>query len=65
MGGAVAGAEAESWLKAAAPRKEARIPQPWRLQLSMPRDTQGQGIANCKYFLRMDVSRSTSLRDIR
>lgn len=38
-------------------RKEARIPQPWRLQTSMPRP--------CKYFLRMDISRSTTVGQIR
>lgn len=37
-------------------RKEARLPEPWRLQLSMPNP--------CKYFLRMDVRRHTTIADI-
>mmetsp|Transcript_17383 Transcript_17383/g.16722 ORF Transcript_17383/g.16722 Transcript_17383/m.16722 type:complete len:493 (-) Transcript_17383:36-1514(-) len=36
--------------------KEARIPEPWRLQLSMP--------SPCKYFLRIDVTRITTLSQI-
>lgn len=40
-------------------KKEARIPNPWRLQLSLPKHL-------CKkaFFLRMDVFRSTTLADI-
>eukprot|EP01031_Cornospumella_fuschlensis_P028632 gene28632-34565_t len=37
--------------------KEARIPQPWRLQLPLPRTCKG-------FFLRMDVYRHTTLREI-
>ncbi|RYY81713.1 hypothetical protein EON63_14845 [archaeon] len=37
--------------------KEARIPQPWRLQLPLPRVCRG-------FFLRMDIHRYTPLRDI-
>ena len=37
--------------------KEARIPNPWQLQLSMPQP--------CKFFLRMDVLRDTTMADIR
>lgn len=37
--------------------KEGRIPDPWKLQLSMP--------SPCKYFLRMDVYRDTTIQDIR
>jgi hypothetical protein len=40
----------------AAARKEARIPVPWRLQLSMPYP--------CKYFLRMNVAKSTTVAQI-
>lgn len=36
--------------------KEARIPVPWRLQLPMP--------SPCKYFLRMDIQRSTTVQQI-
>eukprot|EP01036_Dinobryon_divergens_P025422 gene25423-33968_t len=36
--------------------KEARIPNPWQLQLSMPQP--------CKFFLRMDVLRDTTMADI-
>ncbi len=37
--------------------KEARIPQPWRLQLSMP--------PPCKYFLRMNMFQHTTVQDIK
>jgi len=36
--------------------KEARIPSPWRLQISMP--------PPCKYFLRMDTFRGTLISEI-
>jgi hypothetical protein len=40
-------------------RKEARIPEPWRLQVELPRPP-------CRaYFLRMDVTRHTTLEAIR
>jgi hypothetical protein len=40
-------------------RKEARIPQPWRLQLSLPRPP-------CRpYFLRLDLLRHTALQAVR
>jgi hypothetical protein len=40
-------------------RKEARIPEPWRLQVELPRPP-------CRaYFLRMDVTRHTRLEAIR
>lgn len=38
-------------------RKEARIPEPWRLQLTLP--------SPCKYFLRMDVMRDTTVAMIK
>jgi hypothetical protein len=37
--------------------KEARIPEPWRLQLPLP--------SPCQFFLRMDVRRHTTLAEIR
>jgi len=37
-------------------RKEARIPEPWRLQLALPRP--------CAYFLRMDVDRHSTAADV-
>lgn len=37
--------------------KEARIPEPWQLQLLMP--------LPCKYFLRMNVNRQTSILEIK
>jgi hypothetical protein len=40
----------------AAAHKEARIPERWRLQMIMPKP--------CKYFLRMDVGRRTSITEI-
>jgi hypothetical protein len=40
-------------------RKEARIPEPWRLQVELPRPP-------CRaYFLRMDVTRHTTMEAIR
>lgn len=36
--------------------KEGRIPSPWRLQISMP--------APCKYFLRSNIYRTTTISDI-
>jgi hypothetical protein len=40
-------------------RKEARIPQPWRLQLPLPRPP-------CRpYFLRLDLHRNIALRTVR
>jgi hypothetical protein len=36
--------------------KEARIPDPWRMQLPLPNP--------CKYFLRMDLYKSTAVIDI-
>jgi len=36
--------------------KEARIPNPWRLQVSMP--------SPCKYFLRLDVKRDTTMQEV-
>lgn len=36
--------------------KECRIPEPWRLQLAFPYP--------CKFFLRLDISRLTSIDDI-
>lgn len=37
--------------------KQARIPEPWRLQVGMPHP--------CKFFLRMDMMKSTSVGEIK
>ncbi len=37
--------------------KEARIPNPWKLQVSLP--------SPCKYFLRMDLLKATTVLDIK
>ena len=36
---------------------KARVPEPWRLQLSMPHP--------CKFFLRLDTFQDTTVRFIR
>jgi len=37
--------------------KDARIPNPWKLQIAMPHP--------CKYFLRMELLKDSTMEDIR